>query len=287
MLARPLAAILAAVALAGCAPSPAAPPAALPDAVTVSVFQNRFDYSTRTLQLKVSNGSDDAITVTRATFESTRFVEPALWDRPQRIPAAGARDLAVQLPGPVCGGGAPVDTVTLTFTLADGASGTATVTPVDEQGRLDTLNDEDCLIASVSAVAAIIPADTLRWTPGAHAPATLELAVRPTGAEGEVTIVEARGTVLLSLTDGSGAPVTALPVNDVIDASTGETRIPLSLAPNRCDPHAVEEDKRGTFFPLEVGAHDGRSGTIYIAVGDDVRRPLYEFYADYCGLPGA
>ena len=94
MLARLLAATVVVIALAGCAPAPAA----LPHDVTVSVFQNRFDYSARKLQLKVTNGTDTALTVTRATFQSTRFVEPAVWDRPQRIPAGGARDLSVQLP---------------------------------------------------------------------------------------------------------------------------------------------------------------------------------------------
>ena len=283
MLARLLAAAIAVVALAGCAPSPAA----LPDGVTVSVFQNRFDYSTRTLQLKVANGTGSAITVTRAVFESTRFSQPAVWDRPQRIPAGGARDLAVRLPDPVCDGGTPADSVTLSFTLDDGTSGTAAVEPVDEQARLDTINDEDCLTASVAAVATIDPVGGLHWMPGAHSPATLELAVLPTGADGELTIVEAKGTVLLSLADGGGAPVTTLPVNATISAGVGPARIPLLLVPHRCDPHAVEEDKRGTFFPLEVSTHDGRSGTVYVAVDDDVRRALYEFYADYCGLPRA
>ena len=274
---------LLALGLAGCA----APATELPATITASVFQNRFDYSLRQLEIKVANGTDATITVTRASFESTRFTEPAVWDRPQDIPAGGARDLKVQLPDPVCDGADPVDSVSLEVTLADGTTGTTTLTPSDEQGRLDTISSEDCLGASVAAVATITPAAALDWTPGAHEPSVLELTVLPTGGEGTVTIQDARGTVLLGLADGAGAAITIQPVDLVVSASTAQSAIRLSLVPNRCDPHAVEEDKRGTFFPLDVQTGDGRAGIIYIAVGDDVRRSLYEFYADYCALPGA
>ncbi len=273
--------VIAAV-LTGCS----APGAALPDGVGVSVFQNRFDYSARVLEIKVSNGTDAAVTVTRAAFESTRFSEPAVWDRPQDIPAGGARDLKVQLPDPVCDAAEAADSVTLSFTLADGTSGTATLTPDDDQGRVDTINEQDCLGASVAAVAAIDPPGALEWTPGAHEPAIVALSVTPTGGDGTATILDAKGTVLLSLADANGAPITLLPVGLAVDAESPAAGIRIAVIPNRCDPHAVEEDKRGTFFPLDVQTSDGRSGTIYIAVGDEVRRSLYEFYADYCGLPG-
>lgn len=268
--------------LAGC--SAAVSP--LPDGIGVSVFQNRFDYSTRVLEIKVTNSTDAAITVTRAAFESTRFAETALWDRLQQIPAGAARDLKVQLPAPRCDDGEPVDSVTLDFTLADGTAGTARLTPTDEQGRLDTINQEDCLGASLAAIATITPPEALQWSPGAHAPAIVEISVQPAGAAGTATILEAKGTVLLGLSDAEGAPLTVLPLNLLVDATSAAASIRLAVTPNRCDPHAVEEDKRGTFFPLDVETSDGRSGTVYVAVGDEVRRSLYEFYADYCGLPG-
>lgn len=273
--------LTALLALAGCS-APAVP---LPDGVTVSVFQNRFDYSLRQLEIKVSNGTGAAITVTRATFESTRFAEAAVWDRPQEVPAGSARDLKVQLADPRCDGADAVDTVTLAFELSNGTSGTATLTPVDEQGRVDTVNAQDCLAAAVAQVAAIVPSDALGWAPDAHAPATLDLAVTPTGADGSVTILDAKGTVLLALAGPDGAPITLQRVDLVVGAGTPAESIRLSILPNRCDPHAVEEDKRGTFFPLDVETADGLSGTVYIAVADGVRRDLYEFYANYCGLP--
>lgn len=276
------AAALTSTALTGCA----APAAELPAGITVAVFQNRFDYSARELEIKVGNGTDATITVTRAAFDSSRFAEPAVWSRRQEIPAGSARDLRVQLPDPVCDGTEPADSVTIEATLADGTRGALTVTPTDEQGRVDTINAQDCLEASVAAVATITAAPSLNWTPGAQAPAGLEFSVRPTGAGGTVTIHGARSTVLLALTDEHGGSITIMPVERVVSASAAAGGIRLSVVPGRCDAHAVEEDKRGTFFPLDVETGDGRSGTVYLAVGDAVRRSLYEFYADYCGFPG-
>jgi hypothetical protein len=261
------------------------PSVSLPKGVTVSVFQNRFDYSLRVLELAVANATDTPITVTNASFVSTRFATPAVWDRPQEIPDGAARDLKVQLTDPVCDGAKPKDSVMIEFTLQDGRTGSATLTPTDEQGRVDTINDEDCLGVSVATIATITAPASTQWTPGAHRPAELDLSIVPTGADGTLTIHYAKGTVLLSLVDESNGQPYDMKLDQVVDAKSGASVIPLELEPARCDPHAIEEDKRGTFFPLEVETSDGRSGKIYIAVSDEVRRSLYEFYADYCGLP--
>lgn len=268
--------------LSGCA-GPG--PASLPDGVSVSVFQNRFDYSPRVLELEITNATDTAFTVTSASFVSTRFAKPAVWSREQEVPDGAARDLPLHLAEPVCGHIPPKDSVLIAFTLADGSNGTATVTPTDEQGRVEAINDEDCLGVSVAAIAAITGPAEVQWTPGAHAPAELDISVIPTAGDGTLAIHQARGTVLLGLVDGSTGLPHDLTLDRVVDESVAASVIPLQLAPARCDPHAIEEDKRGTFFPLDVSTSDGRAGTIYVAVSDTVRHSLYEFYADYCGLP--
>ncbi len=280
-------ALLGACLLGGCA-TPAA--ASLPQGVTVSVFQNRFDYSLRQLEIQVSNGSDEPLTVTMAAFDSSRFTIPAVWDRPQLVPDGSARDLRVLLAKPVCDDNDvkdedAQDIVVIDFTLVDGTRGTATVVPSDEQGKVDAIHQEDCLGESVAAIATISPPPEIQWTPGAHGPAALDIAVVPTGAAGRLTIHRAKGTVLLGLLDEAGSEAYDVPVERVVDGGSEASVIPLRLVPARCDPHAVEEDKRGTFFPLTVETSDGRSGTIYVAMSDKVRRSLYEFYADYCGLP--
>lgn len=281
-LAAPILAMLA-LPLSACA-GPAV--AVLPEGVAVAVFQNRLDYAIRQLEIKVSNGTDATITVTRAALESTRFAAPAVWDRPQDIPAGAARDLKVLLADPVCGHAEPDNTVVLDFTLADGTTGTANLEPADETGRIEAVNAEDCLGVSVAERATITGPQVAQWTPGAHEPAIVDISVVPTGAAGTLTIHQGKGTVLLALVDEAGAPITVLPVDLVLDAGAAASVIRLRIVPNRCDPHAVAEDKRGTFFPLDVETDDGRSGTIYVPMSDEVRASLYAFFGDYCDLPG-
>ena len=260
------------------------PAAELPAGVTVSVFQNRFDYGVRQLELKVSNDSDQPVTVTRASLESSRFATPAIWDRPQVVPAGSARDLRVQLTEPICG--EPVrDRVILEFTLANGSTGSASVEPTDETGRLDAVNAEDCLGLAVASIVDIEAAGTVEWTPGSGSPAALDILITPTGGAGELTVHFAKGTVLLSLVDGAGARAYDVPVEQRFDAETPAGIIRLLLVPNRCDPHAVAEDKRGTFFPLEVETSDGVAGRIFVPVTNEVRSTLYTFFGDFCGLP--
>ena len=45
----------------------------------------------------------------------------------------------------------------------------------------------------------------------------------------------------------------------VREGDTEPIEVDLPLVPLRCDPHAVQEDKRGTVFTLDVEV-DGRTG---------------------------
>jgi len=285
-----IALVLTAVGLAGCSAVPGSALSAdvtgsLPPGVSISVFQTRFDYGVRQLEIKVTNGTGEPFAVTSAAFDSTRFVGTALWSRSQDIPAGSARDLRVQLGDPVCDSAASADSVTLAFVLPNGDTGRATVTPQDEQGYVDTINVQDCLVGSAAAIAEITPSEQVQWTAGAGQPVTVELTVTPSSGGGTLTIHAARGTTLIAPSGLDGQPIDAIPIERVVDASTPPFTLPLSFIPNRCDVHAVAEDKRGTFLPLELSTSDGRAGTVYLAVTDSVRRSFYNYYADYCGLP--
>ena len=267
--------------LAGCASAPAE----LPSGVHVSVFQNRLDYASRQLEIKVINDSQSPVTINAARYESNRFATAALWNRPQTVPASGARDLRVQLNDPVCDEREPNDLVILDFTLADGTVGSSAVVPLDEIGRLDAITAEDCLGVAVSERAAISGPDRLVWQPGQRAPALLALTVVPESGPGSLTVHSARGTVLLALADKQGRPVDQLTIDLTVDSESSPVIVELFVVPTRCDVHAIAEDKRGTFFPLDVSTTTGPAGRIFIAMSDDVRAELYEFYADYCDFP--
>lgn len=273
-------ALVAALLLSGCS----APANEQPDGLSVSVFQTRFDYAERALEIRVTNETDATLTVTSATFESTRFVATSSWDRPQKVPAGSARDLRVFLAAPNCSPSTLLDEVVVDYVLADGTTGSARI-PIDDVSTIDAINEEDCLLESVAAVASIVAADELSWEPRTTRPAILDLLVSATGSDGVVEIQAALGTVLLGLVDEGGTGISEQPENLTIDADSPDTVVSLRLVPNRCDPHAVAEDRRGTFFPLLVTTSDGRQGRIVIPVSDEVRADLYDFFADYCGLP--
>jgi hypothetical protein len=109
--------------------------------------------------------------------------------------------------------------------------------------------------------------------------------VEPTPEAGSLTIHFAKGTVLLSLVDPTGLPIYQQDLELDFDAATAASVIPLRIIPNRCDAHAIAEDKRGTFFAFEVSTSDDAAGRLFVGVSDDVRASLYEYYAEYCGLP--
>jgi hypothetical protein len=264
--------------LAACA----APPA-LPTGITVEAFQNRLDYGARVLELKVANDSGAPFTVTAATFESNRFAEPAAWTRSTDIPVGSARDLKVQLSAAVCDETATSKaTVRIDFVLADGTTGSGTLTPSDPNDQLAKINSDDCLLVAASKHASIAAADTLQWTPGARTPATLDIVLTPTEADGTLTITGARDTILFALVADDGSALTLQDLHVVIDAKSPKTVIHLRLQPQRCDVHAVAEDKRGTFFPIYFATSGGAKGAYSVPVSPEVKAELYAYIGSWC-----
>lgn len=275
---RALTAGLVLLAATGCTATPA-----LPVGVDVTLFQTRFDYAERILELKVSNGSGEPVTVTLATFSSPRFAESASWTRHTVIPAGGARDLRVELPAAVCDSESdPTPSVELSLELADGSVRVGVLDPQDPTDRLATILGEDCLAAAAAEHAAISIADTVTWTTGAGTPAEVQFVLVPTGAEGSLTVTGARSTILFALVGEDSRAVAEVQERVVIDAGSAETVIRLEVEPARCDPHAVAEDKRGTIFPLDVKVGGGLGGTIWVAASQSTKSELYAFIEDWC-----
>lgn len=284
------AALGAAVLVGVTACSPAAPPVGatlpattLPDGVEVSVYQSRSDYSAGIIDVRILNGSDAALELATATLATTQFASPTSWDRGTTLAAGATVDLRLDLPSPVCP--TPDDAeprVTIAFESA-GVSGEVTVVADDPIATLEKLSTEECISFAAAVHADIEAASAVRWTPGAGEPAGLDITVTPTAADGSLTIERANATVLLALAGEGGRSETTLELGTVVDADAKPSVIPLHLVPSRCDPHAVAEDKRGTFFPLVVSTAEGESGTMFVPVSDEVRVSLYEFVQDYCG----
>jgi hypothetical protein len=62
-----------------------------------------------------------------------------------------------------------------------------------------------------------------------------------------------------------------------------QTNTSVRLTPNRCDAHALAEDKQGTYFPVPVRVGD-RSADYSAAVSAQIRGQLYDLYAKLCEL---
>ena len=94
-------------------------------------------------------------------------------------------------------------------------------------------------------------------------------------------IVDVQDTNLLTF--AGTQPVGFAIEADVAEGDTAITTVHLPLVPLRCDPHAVQEDKRGTVFTLDVDLA-GKPGTVELAASEDMRGRILTWVADWCGF---
>jgi hypothetical protein len=114
----------------------------------------------------------------------------------------------------------------------------------------------------------------------AGVPAALVLEIAPTG-EGAARIAAIQSTNLLTF---AGMAARSFPIDVAIaPGDTTPTTVELPLMPLRCDPHAVQEDKRGTVFSLEVEL-GGEAGLVQVAASEDMRGRILTWVADWCGF---
>ena len=281
------AALLALSTLAGCsAPaSPETPPTAAPDGITVSLHQTRPDLALRKLEVAVTNGTGSVLSITRLVLDSTQFVEPVAWDdEGTSIRPGVTADLPVLLPDPACGDAPVAAVVEFDYSLADGRAGTARVTPADEFDRMPELALEDCFDKSISDVATIEAITPPRVEElGGATVARYDLTITPTGAPGTVTIDRALSAILIAPADAAtGVAGDFVPVGATVDGSDAPSVLTRTIGANRCDVHAIAEDKRGTFLGLNVTNPEGAAGTIFIIPTDAVRESLYAFVREAC-----
>ena len=270
--------------LSGCAPSPGTVLEDAPGGVRVSVYQPRPDVPKNRMAIQVHNDGDEPVIVTSAELRSSYFTDDTVWgpDRTATVPPGYAVDLRVDLPTEAdCSGVEPELTAVFGWRIGD-RSGTSAVTPDDPFHLLDLLHDAACLIVSVDEVATLT-ATSLDVPAQLPAPAELVIAVEPTGADGTITLDTINSTTLLNPAgpDGIGVPEVAL---GIAIGKDGPAEVRIPIVPNRCDAHALAEDKIGTRMPLYVTAPDGSTGRFVLAAGDELRMQMYAFYSAYCGL---
>jgi hypothetical protein len=291
------AAIVAAAALAlpltACAPGaqpdggPTGPGSALPDGVTAELQQGRSDVAARQAQVVVRNGTGETLVVGSVEVDDPRFAAPIVRveDRDSTIGPGRTVGIRVQLPDVACGDDVPEgaeSTLILDYALGE-ESGRASAVVEDPIGFIEPLHVRDCRAAAVADAAHVSFTDFDPSPPGESA--SLVLGIAPTGRSA-VLISGIQTTNLITFEDGGDTATETLPIGlEVREGDTGLTQVSLPIVPIRCDPHAVQEDKRGTIFDLEVEL-DGEPGEIELAASEDLRGQILTWVADWCGFGG-
>lgn len=277
------AATLIAATLSGCSAT-ASTTSEPPDGLSISVYQPRPDIPQNRIAIEVHNDGDEPVTITSATLTSSFFVDDFVWGpgRTATVAPGYAVDLRVDIPvKAACDGAESQQTVVFGWTVGE-RSGTSSVAPGDSFHMLDRLHDEACLVVHVDEIA-VLTAVSLTAPARLPAPAELVISVEPTGAEGTVTVDSIRSTTLLNPAGPDGIGVGQLDLGiDVGPDGPPDIRVPI--VPNRCDPHALAEDKIGTRMPLYVTLPDGTGGRLVLSASDELRAQMYAFFGAYCGF---
>jgi len=270
---------LAAGLLAACAP----PSAELPDGVTTIVFQPRTEVANGRLAIRISNDSDETLTVLGAEYDSPDYSAPIVWHRHEAPLAPGtAIDLRVEPPRPSCAETASAEpaTVLLDFRLENGATGQAVLEPGDPWNHFPQIPEALCLGLLLSDATEVttdrVESDGLPRHPG-----TLVLSLTPSGGDARATLDAVRSAILIGLRDADGEPAQRLAVDLELAGSDAPQELRFTIAPDRCDPHAIAEDKVGTLLPIEVTV-GSRSGLIRLPSSDEFRAQVYAFVQSYC-----
>ncbi len=276
----------ATLALAGCAATPETPEPAttLPAGVTVEFQQLRSDVAYRQAQVHLRNDSDAPLTVAEVRVEDDRFDGPAvrvIADRVSTVAPGGTVDIRVQLPPVDCTAPDDGEPHVVLELPGDSASTEVAASAPDPLGFVAELHARECLLERVTDAASLVFTDFEPSAPGA--PAALELTVTPTG-DAAVTIAGIGRTNLIDFGGPTSEEVHPLGI-EVAQGDSEPIVVQIPIVPFRCDPHAVQEDKRGTIFDLPVEL-DGESGSVELFVGEDMRGRILTWVASWCGFGG-
>jgi hypothetical protein len=254
-------------------------PSPLPDGVDVGFVQLRSDVAARQAQVEVRNGTGTPIEIGDVTVTDPRFADAAtrLLDRTTVLAPGDTVDIRIQLPKMACSAADGSSTVQLEL-LGGESPGVRQASLPDELDVIAGLHERECRAEALAHAAAV---SIVSFSPSsAGSPADLVLEIAPTGRAGG-RIIDVQDTNLLTF--AGTQPVGFAIAVDVAQGDIATKTLHLPLVPLRCDPHAVQEDKRGTVFTLDVEL-DGRPGTVELAASEEMRGHILTWVADWCGF---
>lgn len=279
-------------------PSAPATTATVPDDVTsslrVEVRQDRTQYAEGTAKLHVTNGSAATLTLLSGSMGADGFGPsgPDGAQQPATLRPGAARDVRITLGDVDCASAPPASgtpgddgegtvpvrvTVALGEAAASGPPREVALTATDPHGRLAAVHTQECarrLVASGASLSVLPDLATERR--GGELVLLLRVRVEPVPGGPRVAVERITGTTLMAPADGSEAWT-----GDAVEPD-GAGDVVLDVVPQRCDPHAVAEDKRGTFTPVLTTVDGVAQPPVYLPLPEEARAAFFDYVSAAC-----
>lgn len=258
----------------------APPPPTTPVVSTLSaeLSASRLFAGNRTVLLKVSNPTPAAVEISGARLSTDLYAGPQQWiparPEPVRLRSGGTVSLPIPLADPVCPpDGAHAAELSGPLASVDLPSGTVELETSDPRGDFPALHHQDCVQQGMDAVARLRTAPQLEVAPDGRA-AVVRVLIDP-GGTGSLVLHRIDATPLLA----SGGP--PWPSEVTVRGTDPPRELALTIVPQRCDAHALAEDKLGTHLPLTLTV-GGYSGQVRLAPPAEFTAAVYRFVQQAC-----
>lgn len=244
--------------------------------MSAELLQNRSDLGLPRLQVKTANLAGEPTTVDRIELLLPGFEPGPAAEPGSRLDPGRRVDLPVTHGPARCDSDTPSPgpgEVELRVWL-DGAAEPVEVEARDPAGLLPRLADAECAQRAVTEAVPLAFGDT--WTPVGTAGDLVTTGVLHVGPTDQpATLGRLDGTPLIRITT-----TTALPV-EVGDVAV---EVPVTLSPQRCDPHAFADNKRGYAFGVGITLADAEPALVTVDVEVEQRPALEAALLERCGL---
>ncbi|MEJ7635629.1 hypothetical protein [Aeromicrobium sp.] len=249
----------------------------LPSDVTMQVDQTRLERKTRNAFVRVDNDSGQTMVVSRFVLSSPRF-DDVQWQGDETLEPGQQADLEFVMPPSRCGKGVEAS-VKLTYRLGDSGARESEAAADDPFQSIGLLMDRDCARNTLAEAADLRVGTPTVVGSGGTSLLNLPITLTPTGKRDDIRFGGFESTPLFR--QAGDSPVD---VDTHIDPSS-PTEIVMSVAPARCDPHALAEDKVGRLFGIRVLAPElPRGSSFYLPLDRDQRLAFYDYIRARCGL---
>ncbi len=267
---------------ATCLAACSAPDEPADPAITASLTQYRVDEAQHRVQVKLrQEAGARAVRVTEVVVRLPGFADGPVRRFDSSTRSGGALDLPAVYGPAQCRGDAPVSGAPTAVLRLDGVD--VEVRIDDPHGLAERLWRREC---AVRAVLAAVPVElgttwTRRSVDGSGLAPTLvsdgELVLGPVADGHTAEVVELVGTTLFGV---EVAGRRTLPVT----ATDQPVVLPVTVAAQRCDPHAVGESKRGYAFGVRLVVDGGEPVLVTISPTEPARRQMEAVLLERCGL---